>query len=32
MDAVQRWRYTPALLNGQPVPVVMTVTVNFKLQ
>ena len=32
MDAVRRWRYTPALLNGQPVPVVMTVTVNFTLQ
>ena len=32
VDAVQRWRFTAALLNGQPVPVVMTVTVNFTLQ
>ena len=32
IDAVQQWRFTPALLNGQPVPVVMTVTVNFMLQ
>jgi protein TonB len=32
IDAVRRWRFTPALLNGQPVPVVMTVTVNFVLQ
>jgi TonB family protein len=32
VDAVQQWRFTPALLNGQAVPVVMTVTVNFMLQ
>ena len=32
VDAVKRWRFTPALLNGQPVSVVMTVTVNFRLQ
>jgi periplasmic protein TonB len=31
VDAVQRWRFTAALLNGQPVPVVMTVTANFTL-
>jgi protein TonB len=30
--AVRQWRYTPALLNGIPVPVIMTVTVTFKLQ
>ena len=30
-DAVKQWRFTPARLNGQPVPVVMTVTVNFEL-
>jgi protein TonB len=30
-DAVRQWRYTPTLLNGQPVSVVMTVTVNFRL-
>ena len=32
VDAVRQWRFTPTLLNGQPVPVVMTVTVNFSLQ
>jgi protein TonB len=32
VTAVRQWRFTPALLNGEPVPVVMTVTVNFKLQ
>ena len=31
VDAVRQWRYTPALLNGTPVPVVMTVTVSFQL-
>jgi len=29
--AVKQWVYTPTLLNGVPVPVIMTVTVNFKL-
>lgn len=29
--AVRQWRYTPTTLNGVPVPVVMTVTVNFTL-
>lgn len=31
MAAVGQWRYTPTLLNGVPVPVMMTVTVNFRL-
>jgi protein TonB len=31
IDAVKQWTYTPTLLNGVPVPVIMTVTVNFKL-
>jgi periplasmic protein TonB len=31
IDAVKQWRYTATLLNGVPVPVLMTVTVNFKL-
>jgi protein TonB len=31
VTAVREWRYTPTLLNGQPVSVVMTVTVNFRL-
>ena len=30
MKAVKQWRYTPTLLSGTPVPVIMTVTVNFK--
>jgi protein TonB len=32
LDAVQQWRFTPATLNGEAIPVVMTVTVQFKLQ
>ncbi|HEV2358116.1 MAG TPA: energy transducer TonB, partial [bacterium] len=32
VDAVQRWKFTPALLNGVPVPVIVTVTVNFTLR
>jgi protein TonB len=32
VDAVQQWRFTPARLNGEAVPVVMTVTVNFTLR
>lgn len=31
IDAVKQWRYQPTLLNGQPVPVVGTVTVEFRL-
>ncbi|HEX6740038.1 MAG TPA: energy transducer TonB, partial [Vicinamibacteria bacterium] len=31
IDAVRQWEYTPTLLNGEAVPVVMTVTVNFIL-
>jgi TonB family protein len=32
MDAVRQWRYTPALLNGVPVEISTTITVNFRLQ
>jgi TonB family protein len=32
LDAVMRWQFTPTLLNGVPVPVIMTVTVNFTLR
>jgi TonB family protein len=32
VNAVLQWEFTPTLLNGAPVPVVMTVTVNFTLQ
>jgi protein TonB len=30
-DAVRQWRFTPTLLNGMPVRVLMTVTVSFAL-
>jgi TonB family protein len=29
IDAAKQWRYEPTQLNGQPVPVIMTVTVAF---
>jgi protein TonB len=32
LTAVKQWVYSPTLLNGVPVPVIMTVTVNFRLQ
>ena len=31
VDAVKQWRYSPALLNGIPIPVIVTVTVRFAL-
>ena len=31
VKAVKEWKYSPTLLNGTPVAVVMTVTVNFHL-
>ena len=32
IDAVRQWQFTPTLLNGHPVPIVMTVTVSFELK
>ena len=32
LDAVTQWRFEPTLLNGQPVPIIMTVTINFSPQ
>ena len=32
IGAVQEWRYTPTLLNGVPVSVLLTITINFTLQ
>lgn len=32
LAAVRQWKYRPTLINGRPVPVVMTVTVTFRLQ
>jgi protein TonB len=31
LEAVRQWRFTPTVLNGNPVPVIMTVTINFSL-
>jgi protein TonB len=30
-EAVRQWEYTPTLLDGRPVPIFTTVTVNFRL-
>ena len=32
IEAVKQWVYTPTMLNSVPVPVIMTVTVNFTLR
>lgn len=32
IDAVRQWRYSPTLLNGEPVTVIATVTVRFVLR
>jgi protein TonB len=32
VDAVRQWKFTPTRLNGEAVPIVMTVTVSFTLQ
>jgi protein TonB len=31
LEAVQRWRYQPTLLNGEPVEVITEIDVNFSL-
>ncbi len=31
LDAVRQWEFTPTLLDGVPVPVIKTLTVNFSL-
>lgn len=31
IEAVKQWRYTPTLLNGTPVPVLLTITIKFTL-
>jgi len=31
LEAVKKWVYTPTLVNGVPTPIIMTVTVNFRL-
>jgi TonB family protein len=32
IDAVRQWRFSPTLLNGRPVEVMMTVTIDFTLE
>ena len=32
LEAVRQWEFTPTLLHGTPISVLMTVTVNFSLQ
>ena len=32
IDAVKQWKFTPARLNSEAIPIVMTVTVAFQLQ
>ena len=32
VEPVRHWEYTPTLIDGKPVPVIMTVTVNFRLR
>ncbi|MGH9175196.1 MAG: energy transducer TonB, partial [Vicinamibacterales bacterium] len=32
LDAIHQWEFEPTLLNGQPTPVAMTVTVQFTLR
>jgi protein TonB len=31
IDAVKQWRYEPTLLSGEPIDVITTITVNFRL-
>jgi protein TonB len=32
LEAVRKWVYTPTLVDGVPTPIILTVTVNFRLQ
>jgi protein TonB len=32
LDAVRQWVFSPTLVDGQPVPVIMAVTVTFSLK
>ncbi len=32
LDAVRQWKFQPTLLNGEPVEVVTTITISFRLQ
>ncbi len=32
LRAARQWKYSPTLLNGEPVPIIANVTVSFKLK
>lgn len=32
MDALRKWKYQPAMLDGEPVPMHLTVTLQFRLE
>lgn len=32
LDAVRQWVYTPTLVDGVPTPVLMTITIHFRLE
>ena len=32
LEAVRQWEYTPTVVGGRPMPVIITVTVNFTMQ
>ena len=32
LDAVRQWKFSPTLLNGKPIEVVMAVSVSFSLE
>ena len=32
LAAVRQWRFEPMLLNGEPVPVIIVLTINFTLK
>lgn len=32
MDSARQWRFSPTLLNGEPIEVLTTMQIDFKLQ
>jgi len=32
VDAVRQWKYRPATLNGNPVPMQLSVTIRFRVR